>query len=190
MKHPSIFVGLDVHKDSVDIALADDGRNGEIRFYGTVGGDLTLLDKVIRKFRRSGFKLRSVYEAGPCGYKIYPHLTAEGFHRDVIVPSMTPKKSGDHIKTDRWDALSFARFYRVGELTPVCVPREDDGAMRDFVRGQGDAVHAIRKARQRLSAFVLRHGFWYSGTKAWSLAHLRRRSDIRMPHPGQQVTFF
>lgn len=188
MKHSIIFAGLDVHKDSIDIALADDGRNGEIRFYGTIGGDLTSLDKAIRKFRHCDTELRFVYEAGPCGYEIYRHLTAQGFHCDVIAPSMTPKKSGDRIKTDRRDALSLARLYRAGELTPVYVPREDDEAMRDLVRGRGDAVNATRKARQRLSAFILRHGFRYSGRKAWSAAHLRWLADIKMPHPAQQIT--
>ncbi|NTV53933.1 MAG: IS110 family transposase [Syntrophaceae bacterium] len=187
MKHSIIFVGLDVHKDSIDIALADDGRNGEIRFYGTIGGDLASLDKAIRRFRRTGTELRFVYEAGPCGYEIYRHLTAQGFRCDVIAPSMTPKKSGDRIKTDRRDAVTLARLYRASELTPVYVPREDDEAMRDLVRGRGDAVNATRKARQRLSAFVLRHGFRYSGRKAWSVAHLRWLADIKMPHPAQQV---
>jgi transposase len=188
MKNSIIFVGLDVHKDSSDIALADDGRNGEVRFYGTIGGDMDSLDKAIRKFRRSGAELRFVYEAGPCGYEIYRHLTAQGFHCDVIAPSMTPKRSGDRIKTDRRDAVTLARLYRAGELTPVYVPREDDEAMRDLVRGREDAVNATRKARQHLSAFVLRHGFRYSGSKAWSLAHLRWLADIKMPHPAQQIT--
>ncbi len=91
-----------------------------------------------------------LYEAGPCGYEIYRHLTAQGFNCDVIAPSMTPKKSGNRIKTDRRDAITLARLYRLGELTPVYVPREDDEAMRDLVRGRGDAVNATRKARQRL----------------------------------------
>ena len=188
MKHSIIFVGLDVHKDSIDIALADDGRNGEIRFYGTISGDLDSLDKAIRKFRRAGIELRFVYEAGPCGYEVYRHLIAQEFHCDVIAPSMTPKKSGDRIKTDRRDAISLARLYRAGELTPVYVPREDDEAMRDLVRGREDAVKATRKARQHLGAFVLRHGFRYSGRNAWSVAHLRWLADIKMPHPAQQIT--
>lgn len=187
MTHSIIFVGLDVHKDSIDIALANDGRKGEIRFYGTISGDLDSLDKAIRKFRRTDIELRFVYEAGPCGYEIYRHLIAQGFHCDVIAPSMMPKRSGDRIKTDRRDAVTLARLCRSGELTPVYVPREDDEAMRDLVRSREDAIKATRTARQRLSAFVLRHGFRYSGRNAWTTAHLRWLADIKMPHPAQQI---
>lgn len=188
MKHSIIFCGLDVHKDSITIALANGGRNGEIRSHGTISGDMESLDNAIRKFRRSGVELRFVYEAGPCGYEIYRHLTAQGFHCEVIAPSMTPKRSGDRIKTDRRDAITLARLYRAGELTPVYVPREDDEAMRDLVRGRDDAIKATRHARQRLSAFVLRHGFRYSGGDSWRVAHLRWLADIKMPHPAQQIT--
>ena len=188
MKHSIIFCGLDVHKDSITIALADGGRHGEIRSHGTISGDMASLDNAIRKFRRSGVELRFVYEAGPCGYEIYRHLTAQGFHCEVIAPSMTPKRSGDRIKTDRRDAITLARLYRAGELTPVYVPREDDEAMRDLVRGRDDAIKATRHARQRLSTFVLRHGFRYSGGTSWRVAHLRWLADIKMPHPAQQIT--
>lgn len=187
MKYSIIFIGLDVHKDSIDIALADDGRTGEIRFYGTIGGSLDALDKAIRKLRHTGVELHFAYEAGPCGYEIYRHLIAQGFHCDVIAPSMTPTRSGDRIKTDRRDAVTLARLYRAGELTPVYVPREDDEAMRDLVRSREDAVNATRKARQRLSAFVLRHGFRYMGRNPWTAPHLRWLADIKMPHPAQQI---
>ena len=188
MKHSIIFCGLDVHKDSIDIALAEDDRNGEIRTHGTIGGDMASLDKAIRKFSRLGVELRFVYEAGPCGYEIYRHLTTQGLHCQVIAPSMTPRRSGDRIKTDRRDAITLARLYRAGELTPVYVPREDDEAMRDLTRGRGDAIKATRHARQRLSAFVLRHGFRYSGGDSWRVAHMRWFADIKMQHPAQQIT--
>jgi transposase len=154
VKHSITFVGLDVHKDSIVIALADDGRDGDVRLYGSIGGDTAALDKAIRRFRRPDIELHFVYEAGPCGYELYRHLTTQGFRCDVIAPSMTPKKSGARIKTDRRDALSLARLYRAGELTPVYVPREDDEAMRDLVRGREDAVNATRTARQRLRETV------------------------------------
>src|SRR5512143_3279314 len=149
MKHSIIFCGLDVHKDSITIALADGGRNGEIRSHGTISSDMASLDKAIRKFRRSGVELRFVYEAGPCGYEIYRHLIAQGLHCDVIAPSMIPKRSGDRIKTDRRDAVTLARLYRAGELTPVYVPREDDEAMRDLVRGRDDAIAGTRVDGER-----------------------------------------
>jgi transposase len=142
---------------------------------------------MIRKLQTTGVELRFVYEAGPCGYEIYRHLQAQGFHCDVVAPSMVPKRSGDRIKTDRRDARNLARLYRAGELTAIYVPREDDEAMRDLVRGRQDAIHAQRKARQQLGGFLLRHGFRYSGKCAWTLAHRRWMAEIKMPHPSQQV---
>jgi transposase len=187
MKKRITFVGLDTHKNSIEAALADEGRNTEVRLYGTIGGDLASLDKMIRKLQATGGELRFVYEAGPCGYEIYRHLRANGLHCDVVAPSMVPKRSGDRIKTDRRDACNLARLYRAGELTPIYVPREDDEAMRDLVRGRQDAIHAQRKVRQQLGGFLLRHGFRYPGKSVWTLAHRRWLAGIRMPHPAQQI---
>jgi transposase len=187
MKKHTIFVGLDVHKDSIDVALADTGREGDVRFYGTIGGDLESLHRVVRKLGRKETSLRFVYEAGPCGYDIYRSLTKQGFDCMVVAPSKIPRKSGDRIKNDRRDALNLARLHRSGELTPVYVPSEEDEAMRDLTRGREDAVKALRVARQVLLAFLLRHGYRYSGRSYWTLAHWNWIADIKMPHRAQQI---
>lgn len=181
------IVGLDTHKDSIEIVTAGTSGQQEVRPYGKIGGTMAALDKAVRKLQSTGAELRFVYEAGPCGYEIYRHLTKQGFQCAVVAPSMIPKKSGSRIKTDRRDAEALARLYRAGELTPIYVPREDDEAMRDLSRAREDASKAQRTARQRLGAMMLRHGYRYTGGKSWTPAHMRWLSDVTMPHPAQQI---
>lgn len=187
MKNTTTFVGLDVHKDSIEVALADAGRDGDVRFFGTIGGDLESLHKVVRKLQSTGAELRFVYEAGPCGYDIYRSLTSKGFECIVVAPSKIPRKSGDRIKNDRRDALNLARLHRSGDLTAVYVPTTEDEAMRDMTRGREDAVKALRIARQMLLSFLLRHGHRYSGQSYWSTAHKNWIARIKMPHQAQQI---
>jgi transposase len=187
MKKGITYVGLDVHKNSIDVSLADGDKRGEVRHYGTIGGDLGSLDKLIRKLVSTGKELRFVYEAGPCGYEIYRHLTLKGFICSIVAPSLIPRKPGDRIKTDRRDSQMLARLYRAGELTAVYVPTEEDEAIRDLCRAREDAKLAERKAKQQLGGFLLRHGFRYSGKTSWSAAHWRWLSDVSMPHPAQQI---
>ena len=187
MKNNNTFIGMDVHKSSINIAIASKGRKGQVRHYGKIEGTLSALDKVVRKLVSKGDSLHFVYEAGPCGYQIYRHLTAQGFDCSVVAPSRVPKQSGNRIKNDRRDALMLARLHRSGELTAVYVPLAEDEAMRDLTRAREDAKGNEKKSKQRLRAFLLRSGHRYSGRSPWSRAYMRWLSDIKMPHQVQQI---
>lgn len=188
MQESTMFVGLDVHKASIDIALAP-GDQGEVRSYGRIAGDLEAVDKIIRKLRGKHRVLNFVYEAGPCGYALHRHLTRKGIACSVVAPSMIPKRSGDRIKTDRRDAIILARLHRAGELTAVYVPGPEDEAVRDMTRAREDAVLAHKRARQQLGALLLRQNIRYTGRTAWTKAHKRWLSVVIMPHPAQKIVF-
>lgn len=181
------FIGMDVHKNSITIAICDADRNIQPRIYGAINNDLDAIDRFCRKMVSTANQLHFVYEAGPCGYGIYRHLTQKGFDCMVAAPSMIPKKSGDRIKNDRRDAKMLSRLHRAGELTAVYVPDSQDEAMRDLTRAREDAVLATRKAKQRLSAFLLRNRVIYTGRTRWSKDFFNWLSDIAMPFPVQQV---
>ena len=187
MKEHNTFIGMDVHKKTIEIAIAEEGRESEIRSYGKIDNTITALDKVLRKLVSKGNCLHFVYEAGPCGYQIYRHLTDQGFDCMVAATSRIPKQSGERIKNDRRDARKLARLHRAGDLTPVYVPNEQDEAIRDLVRAREDAKGDEKKSKQRIQALLLRHGYKYTGRSSWSLAHIRWLSDIKMPHHSQQI---
>ena len=187
MKECSTVVGLDTHKNSIEIVTADTDGAMEVRRFGKIGGTMDALDRAVRKLLSRGSTLRFVYEAGPCGYEIYRHLTRKGFSCKVVAPSKTPRKSGDRIKNDRRDAEMLARLERAGELTEIYVPREEDEAMRDLTRAREDAVKALKTAQHQLNAFLLRYGKRYPGKGSWTPVHMRWLSDIALAHPSQQI---
>ena len=187
MSKEVLYLGLDVHAENIAVAIAEAGRQGEVRNYGVISSGLHSVDKLLHKLGHPGKELRVCYEAGPCGFVLARHLKKKGIACDVIAPSLTPKGSGDKIKTDRRDARMLARLHRAGELTAVHVPDERDEAIRDLCRARTDAVHDLRSGRYQLKAFLLRNGYRYTETTAWSTAHMRYLRELSLPHAAMKV---
>lgn len=188
MDEPTTFIGLDVHKATVSVGIAEAGRAGEMRFLGEIPNRPTAVVRLLEKLaKRHPGRLSFCYEAGPCGYALYRQLTQGGHDRSVAAPSLVPIRPGDHIKTDRRDALALARLHRAGELVAVWVPDPAHEAMRDLVRARVDAVEQVRKARQQLQGFLLRQGRIHSDRGTWTAAHRRWLAAVRFDHAAQQI---
>ena len=189
MDQPTRFIGMDVHKDTIVVAVTAVGDSGKATPYGTFPNSAAALEKLIRRLRQAGSgSLKFCYEAGPCGYGVHRTLTRLGEECMVVAPSMIPRKSGDRQKNDKRDADGLAVLHRGGLLTAVWVPDAAHEAMRDLIRTRLAAVRAVRTARQQLSAFLLRHERIYrNGRKAWTKAHRGWLADQSFAQPAQQI---
>ncbi|WP_044479186.1 IS110 family RNA-guided transposase [Paenibacillus antibioticophila] len=156
MKNTTKYVGMDVSKDKIAVAIADEGREAP-RFYGTIAHNPDAVAKLIRKLQEKDVVLEVCYEAGPTGYDLYHWITRMGVSCAVIAPSRIPVRAGDSIKTDRRDAERLAQLHRAGELTPIHVPTRETEALRDLVRAREDVKEDLHRARQRIIHFLLRH---------------------------------
>jgi transposase len=178
------YVGLDVHKESITIAVADPGRDRAEKFC-TVPNDWNLLLKALRRLSPT-LEIECCYEAGPTGYGLYRQMKAEGIACVVVAPSLVPVQSGNRIKTDRRDAMKLAHFLRSGDLVEVFVPDAATEALRDLERARDDAKKAERVARHQLDKFLLRNGRRYSGGTKWTQAHLRWIRQQTFEHECQR----
>src|SRR5262245_26696038 len=185
----SLFIGLDVHKDTIAVAYAAEERGTEVVSLGTIGTRQYDIDKLIRNLAAKGATLLFAYEAGPCGYWLYRSLTQRGLRCMVVAPSLIPRKPGDRVKTDRRDAVTLARLLRSGDLSSIYVPTVDDEAMRDLSRAREDAVRDLKRSKVRLKAFLLRQDIRYEGRANWNAAHLRWLARVVCPTPAQQIVF-
>jgi transposase len=188
MKHTR-FVGLDVHKDQISVAVAESGRGGAVEYLGQITNDPAAISKLCTRLARPGATLSFCYEAGPCGYGLHRQLTSLGHRCEVVAPSLIPTKSGDRVKTDRRDATMLARLHRAGELTSVWVPDAAHEAMRDLIRLRSTVRQIVTRARQHLQGFLLRHGRSQGAARAWSVAYRRWLSTLAFDHPAQQIAF-
>jgi transposase len=186
MKKLIRYVGLDVHAETIAVAVAD--TDGEVRSVGIVPNRREAVSRLIKKLRGSSITLRVCYEAGPCGYALYWQFAEMGIPCEVVAPTLIPVRSGDRVKTDRRDAEKLARLYRSGDLTSVWVPDKAHEALRDLVRAREAGKKDQLRARHRLGKFLLRHGR-RPPTKmtAWSAQYMRWARAEHFDEPAQQT---
>lgn len=182
-----IFVGIDVAKVRNAIAIADGERGGEVRFLGEVDASEESMRRVVKRIAAKHSHVQFCYEAGPTGYGLHRLITSLGHSCIVVAPSLVPRRPGDHVKTNRRDAISLAKLLRAGELTAVWVPDEGHEAMRDLVRGRAAAVETLRVHRQQVSAFMLKHGRIFPRKKGWTMRYLRWLQEQQFDHPAHQI---
>ena len=186
MREKLRFLGLDVHAETIAVAVAE--PKGETRSLGTIANREDSIRKFINKLG-SPEQLRACYEAGPTGFVLYWQLTQLGVDCAVVAPSLVPKKPGDRVKTDRRDALKLAHCHRNGDLTAVWVPDDASEALRDLVRQREAAKQDQLRARHRLTKFLLRTGQRPPlGLKPWTERYMRWLAQVRYAQPAQEVT--
>ena len=182
-----VFVGLDTSKLKIAVALAEEGRQGEVRFLGEIDNTPEAVRRLVGKLASRYSEVLFCYEAGPTGYGLQRQIAALGHECVVIAPSLIPKRPGERVKTNRRDALTLARLHRAGELTAIWVPDPGHEAVRELVRAREAAMADLRAKRQHLQSFLLRHGRLFPGRKPWTRAHARWLSELAFEHPAQYL---
>jgi len=185
------YIGLDVHKETIAIAVACGANRDEAAYHGQCGGSVPAAVKALRALAEKlgvGFSdLKVCYEAGPTGFVLARRLIRYGLDCVLMSPSKTERKPNEKIKTDKRDACKIAKLFRNGDITVVRIPPVLDEAVRDVCRARTDATDDLSRSKQRLGAFLLRNGFNYTGKSKWSAAHMRYLRELVMPHDAQKI---
>ena len=185
--HSEAFIGIDTSKLRNAVAIAEAGRDGEIRYLGEIDTTEVATRKLVAKLAAKYRKLTFCYEAGPTGYGLHRLITSLGHVSIVIAPSLIPKKAGERVKTNRRDALGLARLLRAGELTAVWVPDCRHEAMRDLSRTREAAVDDLKSKRQQILSLLLRLGLHYPGKTTWGKTHRKWLADQKLAHREQRI---
>ena len=188
-QHSEVFVGIDTSKLKNAVAIAEAGRDGEVRYLGEIDTSDAATRKLVAKLAAKHAKVTFCYEAGPTGYGLYRLIKSLGHDCDVVAPSLIPKKPGDHVKTNRRDAEGLARLLRAGELTAVWVPDERHEAIRDLSRAREAAMDDLKRKRQQVSSLLLRLGLHYPRKTTWGKAHRTWLSCQKIAHREQRIVF-
>ncbi len=186
MNNTPLWVGLDVHKETVTVSVLED-RAKEPRPAVTVRNEPGELKKLFRRLMKEG-PVSACYEAGCCGYEVHRLLAGLGISCDVIAPGLIPVRVGDRVKTDRRDAEKLARLFRAGELTSIRVPTESEEALRDLIRCREDVREDLQRHRHQLLKFLLRHGRTHAGSN-WTTAHWKWLRSLRFEEPLLERVF-
>ncbi|HUB96241.1 MAG TPA: IS110 family transposase [Stellaceae bacterium] len=187
MTKDMLYVGLDTDKKHIDVAVAEPLPGGEVRYWGKIANAPAPLDRALRRLQKDGRRLMVCYEAGPCGYGVYRHLNGKpGVTCQVVAPSMTPRRPGVRVKTNRRDSLTLAKLLRAEELTAVWVPDAAHEAMRDLVRARAAAVADLGRCRQRVGGFLLRQGIGYDA-KPWTKKHRAWLGRLEFAAPAHRA---
>lgn len=182
-----VFVAFDTSKEKNAVAIAVGDRAGEVRYFGEIANTPEATRKLVTKLAAKYGRLNFCYEAGPTGYGLHREIVALGHSCMVVAPSLIPKRPGDRVKTNRRDAVTLAKLLRAGELAAAWVPDPMHEAVRDLTRAREAAVEDLRRKRQLVTAFLLRHGRSFPGKSTWGGRHARWLAELTFKHPAQRV---
>lgn len=186
--NPSIYVGLDVHKKTINLAAQSSAGGGYLLERVCTTADLSRLRKDLKKLSRRG-TVFCCYEASAAGFDLHRKITEWGFNCQVIAPSMIPKKAGQRRKNDRLDARRLAEYYRSGLLTPVHVPTAQEEAVRDVLRCRAAVQKDLKRAKARVVKFLRRRGHTYTiGRQQWTQRFRDWVYQLKLPLPVDRAT--